>query len=125
MKQAGMKFDDVEYWEINGPLPAISGLRIRERKYGINLDLDKCNHNGSGIAWDTISSTGLRIIITMYYEMEKLGLTLGGASLCVGTGPAMASRYGPEISNIANLSMKNSVLQYQPFVLRKDGVFVT
>ncbi len=100
LKQAGMKFDDVEYWEINeafAPQFLGCGIRLKE-KYGINLDLDKCNHNGSGIALGhPIGSTGLRIIVTMYYEMEKLGLTLGGASLCVGTGPAMASLWTRDI----------------------------
>ncbi len=100
LKQAGMKFDDVEYWDINeafAPQFLGCGIRLKE-KYGINLDLDKCNHNGSGIALGhPIGSTGLRIIVTMYYEMEKLGLTLGGASLCVGTGPAMASLWTRDI----------------------------
>ena len=27
----------------------------------------------------------------MLYEMERRGATIGGASLCVGGGPAMAS----------------------------------
>lgn len=100
LKQAGMKFEDIEYWEVNeafAPQFLGCGIRLKE-KYGIDLNLDKCNHNGSGIALGhPIGSTGLRIIVTMYYEMEKLGLTLGGASLCVGTGPAMASLWTRDI----------------------------
>jgi acetyl-CoA C-acetyltransferase len=62
------------------------------------LDIEKINHNGSGIALGhPVGSTGLRIIVTMYYEMERLGLTFGGASLCVGGGPAMASLWTREI----------------------------
>jgi acetyl-CoA C-acetyltransferase len=100
LKEAGMKFEDIEYWEVNeafAPQFLGCGIRLKE-KYGINLDLDKCNHNGSGIALGhPVGSTGLRIIVTMYYELEKLGLTLGGASLCVGTGPALASLWTRDI----------------------------
>lgn len=94
LKLAGMKFDDVDYWEINeafAPQFLGCGIRLKE-KYGMNLDMNKCNHNGSGIALGhPVGNTALRIIVSMYYEMERLGLTVGGASLCVGTGPAMAS----------------------------------
>jgi acetyl-CoA C-acetyltransferase len=100
LKQAGWKFEDVEYWEINeafAPQFLGCGIRLKE-KYNIELDMDKVNHNGSGIALGhPIGSTGLRIIVSLYYEMERLGLTKGGASLCVGTGPAMASLWTREI----------------------------
>ncbi len=94
LKLAGMKFADVEYWEINeafAPQWLGVGRKLKE-DWGIELDLEKVNHNGSGIALGhPVGSTGLRIIVTMYYELERLGLTTGGASLCVGGGPAMAS----------------------------------
>lgn len=60
--------------------------------FGMKLDMEKCNLNGSGIALGhPVGCTGLRIIVSLYYQMEKMGATLGGASLCVGGGPAMAS----------------------------------
>lgn len=100
LKQAGWKFEDVEYWEINeafAPQFLGCGIRLKE-KYNMALDLNKVNHNGSGIALGhPIGSTGLRIIVSLYYEMERLGLTKGGASLCVGTGPAMASLWTRDI----------------------------
>jgi len=100
LKQAGWKFEDVEYWEINeafAPQFLGCGIRLKE-KYNMTLDLNKVNHNGSGIALGhPIGSTGLRIIVSLYYEMERLGLTKGGASLCVGTGPAMASLWTRDI----------------------------
>jgi len=81
LKQANLLFGDIQYWEI-----------------GIKLDLDQVNHHGSGIALGhPVGSTALRIIVTLYYEMERLGLTVGGASLCVGGGPAMASLWTREI----------------------------
>ncbi|HRW13249.1 MAG TPA: acetyl-CoA C-acyltransferase [Syntrophomonas sp.] len=100
LKQAGWKFEDVDYWEINeafAPQFLGCGIRLKE-KYNMTLDLNKVNHNGSGIALGhPIGSTGLRIIVSLYYEMERLGLTKGGASLCVGTGPAMASLWTRDI----------------------------
>jgi acetyl-CoA C-acetyltransferase len=64
----------------------------------MDLRLDKVNHNGSGIALGhPVGSTGLRIIVSLYYEMERLDLGMGGASLCVGSGPAMASLWTREM----------------------------
>jgi len=96
---AGLKFGDVEYWEINEAFAAqwLGVGRVLNQESGFNLSLDKVNHNGSGIALGhPVGSTGLRIIVSLYYEMERLGLTLGCASLCVGGGPAMASLWTRE-----------------------------
>ncbi|MDD2587066.1 MAG: thiolase family protein [Syntrophomonadaceae bacterium] len=100
LKQAGMKFEDVEYWELNEAFAAqwLGVGRMLKEDFGIELDMDKVNHNGSGIALGhPVGCTGLRIIVSLYYEMERLGLTVGGASLCVGGGPAMASLWTRDI----------------------------
>ena len=100
LKKANLKFEDIEYWEINEAFAAqwLGVGRMLEQDYGLKLSLDKVNHNGSGIALGhPVGCTGLRIIVSLYYEMERLGLTLGGASLCVGGGPAMASLWTREI----------------------------
>ena len=100
LKQAGIQFGDIEYWEINEAFAAqwLGVGRVLQREFGLKLDLDKVNHNGSGIALGhPVGSTGLRIIVSLYYEMERLGLTMGGASLCVGGGPSMASLWTREI----------------------------
>ena len=94
LKLADFKFEDIEYWEINEAFAAqfLGVGRMLQEEFGITLDMDKCNHNGSGIALGhPVGCTALRIIVSLYYEMERLGLTVGGASLCVGGGPAMAS----------------------------------
>lgn len=94
LKQAGMKFEEVEYWEINEAFAAqwLGAGRMLKEEFGMELDLDKVNHNGSGIALGhPVGCTALRIIVSLYYEMERLNLTVGGASLCVGGGMAMAS----------------------------------
>lgn len=101
LKQAEMKFEDIEYWEINEAFAAqwLGVGRMLKEDFGLTLDLEKVNHNGSGIALGhPVGCTGLRIIVSLYYEMERLGLTVGGASLCVGGGPAMASLWTRDCS---------------------------
>ncbi|CFY05916.1 Thiolase [Syntrophomonas zehnderi OL-4] len=100
LKLAGLKYEDIEYWEINEAFAAqfIGVGRMLKNDFNIDLSMDKCNHNGSGIALGhPVGCTALRIIVSLYYEMERLGLTLGGASLCVGGGPAMASLWTRDI----------------------------
>lgn len=101
LKQAGIKFEDVEYWEINEAFAAQwlgAGIMLKE-EFGMEIDMNKVNHNGSGIALGhPVGCTALRIIVSLYYEMERLNLTLGGAALCVGGGMAMASLWTRDIS---------------------------
>ncbi|MEN6391557.1 MAG: acetyl-CoA C-acyltransferase [Syntrophomonas sp.] len=100
LKQAGIKFEDVEYWEINEAFAAqwLGAGRMLKEETGWEIDLEKTNHNGSGIALGhPVGCTGLRIIVSLYYELERLNLTLGGASLCVGGGMAMASLWTRDV----------------------------
>ena len=94
LDQAGLKFDDIGYWEINEAFAAqwLGVGRMLKEDFNIKLDLDKVNKNGSGIALGhPVGCTGLRIIVSLYYEMKRQGKTLGGASLCVGGGPSVTS----------------------------------
>ncbi|NLN86696.1 MAG: thiolase family protein [Syntrophomonadaceae bacterium] len=100
LKLAGLKPGEVEYWEINEAFAAqfIGVGHMLKEEHGIVLDPERINHNGSGIGLGhPVGCTALRIIVSLYYEMERLGLTLGGASLCVGGGPAMASLWTRDI----------------------------
>ena len=100
LKQAGMHFGDIDYWEINEAFAVqiIGVRRMLKEEYNIDLDREAHNHNGSGISLGhPVGCTGLRLIVTLFYEMERLGLTTGGASLCVGGGPAMASLWTRDV----------------------------
>ena len=100
LKEAGMKYEDVEYWEINEAFaPQFIGVgRMLKEEFGIEMDMSKVNVNGSGIALGhPVGCTALRIIVSLYYELEKQGKTIGGASLCVGGGPAMCSLWTRDI----------------------------
>jgi acetyl-CoA C-acetyltransferase len=100
LRQAGMKFADVDYWEVNEAFAVqfLGVSRMLREEQGIDLDLDKVNHNGSGISLGhPVGCTGLRLIVSLYHELERLGLTTGGAALCVGGGPSMASLWTREM----------------------------
>ncbi len=100
LRLAGLKPEEIEYWEINEAFAAqfIGVARMLKEEQGMVLDPERINHNGSGIGLGhPVGCTALRIIVSLYYEMERLGLTLGGASLCVGGGPAMASLWTRDI----------------------------
>lgn len=106
LKEAGMKYEDVEYWEINEAFAAqVLGVKRKIKdEAGIDLNFGtleedgNINNNGSGIGLGhPVGATGLRIIVSLYYELERLGKTVGGASLCVGGGAAMASLWTRDV----------------------------
>lgn len=85
---AGLTLDDIGYFEINEAFAAqfLACNRV------LNLDMEKVNGNGSGISLGhPVGCTGVRIIVSLLYEMQKRNTKYGLASLCVGGGPAMAT----------------------------------
>lgn len=99
LKKAGMKFEDVDYWEINEAFAAqfLGVARKLKEECNYDIDMERTNANGSGIALGhPVGCSALRIIVTMLYEMQRRGDKIGCASLCVGGGPAMASLWTRE-----------------------------
>lgn len=94
LKASGLSYTDVDYWEVNEAFAAqVLGVKNKLKKdFGIDMNMDITNVNGSGISLGhPVGCSGLRIIVTMLYEMQRENYKTGGASLCVGGGPAMAS----------------------------------
>ena len=94
IQKAGLKFSDIGYWEINEAFAAqflgVEHLLAKEHGYKLNMDI--VNHNGSGISLGhPVGCSGLRVLVTLLYEMERMGAACGCASLCAGGGPAMAA----------------------------------
>ena len=87
LKFAGLKQDQIDYWEFNEAFAAqVLGVN-RELK----VPLDRLNAVGSGIALGhPVGATGARLIITMINEMKRRGVRYGCASLCASGGPAHA-----------------------------------
>ena len=87
VEYAGLKQEDIDYYEINEAFAAQVLPCLRE----LNIPLDKVNANGSGIALGhPVGMTGLRLMISGYYELKRRGARYGCGSLCAGGGPAMA-----------------------------------
>ncbi|OAT79333.1 acetyl-CoA acetyltransferase [Desulfotomaculum copahuensis] len=87
LKFTGLTLEDIDYFEINEAFAAQFLAVNRELK----IDMENVNANGSGIALGhPIGCTGVRIIVTLLYEMVRRNAYYGVASLCVGGGPSIA-----------------------------------
>jgi acetyl-CoA C-acetyltransferase len=88
LNRAGMSLKDVELIELNEAFAA--QYLACERRLG--LDRDITNVNGSGISLGhPVGCTGLRIVVTLIYEMIRRDINVGLATLCVGGGMGMAT----------------------------------
>ncbi|MBN2688853.1 MAG: acetyl-CoA C-acetyltransferase [Deltaproteobacteria bacterium] len=86
-KKLGLTTKDIDLWELNEAFAVQALGCIKE----LDIDLNKCNLNGSGISiGHPIGCTGARITYTLANQMVKNDLTLGCASLCIGGGQGMA-----------------------------------
>lgn len=93
LQRAQLSFSDIECWEINEAFAAqfLGVERKLALDYKFNFNMDIVNRNGSGISLGhPVGCSGLRIIVTLLHEMQKMEVHLGCASLCAGGGPAMA-----------------------------------
>lgn len=100
LRESGLSYDEIDYWEINEAFAAqvIGVAKMLKEKNDVNMNFGtfeqdgNINNNGSGIGLGhPVGATGVRLVVSLYYELERLGKTTGGASLCVGGGPGMAS----------------------------------
>jgi acetyl-CoA C-acetyltransferase len=86
-KKLGLTTKDIDLWELNEAFAVQALGCIKE----LDIDLNKCNLNGSGISiGHPIGCTGARITYTLANQMVKNDLNLGCASLCIGGGQGMA-----------------------------------
>jgi acetyl-CoA C-acetyltransferase len=106
LDEAGLSYEDIDYWEINEAFASqiIGVMRMMEESEGIDMNYGtfeqdgNINNNGSGIGLGhPVGQTGLRLVVSLYYELERLGKITGGASLCAGGGPGMASIWTRDI----------------------------
>ncbi len=87
LAKAGLSINDIDYWELNEAFAAQAIACIRELK----IDPAKINHNGGAVSiGHPIGASGARILVTMLYEMKRIGAKLGCASLCIGGGQGHA-----------------------------------
>jgi acetyl-CoA C-acetyltransferase len=88
LDRAGLGLKDIELIEVNEAFAA--QYLVVERELG--LDRNITNVNGSGIALGhPVGCTGVRLIVTLLYEMKRRGAALGLATLCSGGGMGMTT----------------------------------
>ena len=87
LERAGMKTDDVDYFEINEAFAA----QYLGCEKELELDRDKVNVNGGAISLGhPLGATGTRLILTLMYQLRRSNKRFGVASACIGGGQGIA-----------------------------------
>ncbi|MBI5017207.1 MAG: acetyl-CoA C-acetyltransferase [Deltaproteobacteria bacterium] len=88
LAKTGLALGDVGVIELNEAFAA----QYLACEKGLGLDRARVNVNGSGIGLGhPVGCTGLRITLSLLYEMRRRGTPHGIATLCVGGGMGMAT----------------------------------
>ncbi len=87
LKKAGLAQKDIALFEVNEAFAVMIVTTIRE----LNLDPEKLNVNGGGIALGhPVGMSGNRLLLTMAYELKHRSAEFGVVSLCAGGGQGIA-----------------------------------
>ncbi|MEM7109502.1 MAG: acetyl-CoA C-acetyltransferase, partial [Bacteroidota bacterium] len=84
---AGIKADDVDFYEINEAFSAVALANNKE----LGLDNDKVNVNGGAVSLGhPLGASGARIITTLNSVLHQNNAKVGVAGICNGGGGASA-----------------------------------
>ena len=87
LKKAGLKRDDVDYYEINEAFSVVMIAAIKE----LDLNIDKVNINGGAVSMGhPIGASGARIVVSLINVLKQNNAKYGVAGLCNGGGGASA-----------------------------------
>jgi len=87
LKKAGLKQDDVDYYEINEAFAVAMIATLNE----LDLNGDKVNVNGGAVSLGhPIGASGARIVVTLINVLKQNNAKYGVAGLCNGGGGASA-----------------------------------
>jgi acetyl-CoA C-acetyltransferase len=85
--KAGLKMEDIQYWELN---EAFSVVGIENTKR-LKIDPSKVNvHGGAVSLGHPLGASGARIIVTLIHVLKANGARYGAAGICNGGGGATA-----------------------------------
>ncbi len=88
LKKASMTLKDIQLIEVNEAFAA----QYISCEMGLGLDRSITNVNGSGCGLGhPVGCTGLRIVVSLVYEMARRNFEVGLATLCVGGGMGMTT----------------------------------
>ncbi len=83
LKKAGLKMEDIDYFEINEAFAA----QVIPSKRELNIPDEKFNVNGGAIALGhPVGATGARLVVTLQHILRNRDASLGVAAACVGGG---------------------------------------
>ena len=83
LKKAGLKIEDIDYWELNEAFASQAICCIKE----LGIDPARVNHNGGAISiGHPIGASGARILVTLLHQMKRINARRGIATLCIGGG---------------------------------------
>jgi acetyl-CoA C-acetyltransferase len=88
LKRAGLSLKDIQLIEVNEAFA--SQYLACEKGLGLNREITNVNGSGIGLG-HPVGATGVRIIISLMYEMIRRNLNVGLATLCVGGGMGMTT----------------------------------
>ncbi len=87
LSQHGLEPREIDLWEIN---EAFAGVVLASAS-ALELDLERVNVNGGAVALGhPLAGSGLRLVLTLAYELRRRGGGLGIATLCGGGGQGEA-----------------------------------
>ena len=87
VEKAGLKMEDISYWELNEAF-AVVGIENRKR---MKLDPAKVNVNGGAVSLGhPLGASGARIIVTLINILKQNNAKYGAAGICNGGGGASA-----------------------------------
>ena len=85
--KAGLSKNDIDIWEINEAFSVVTMAAIDD----FNIDQTTVNIHGGAVAiGHPIGASGARILVTLINALDRLGKTIGLATLCIGGGEASA-----------------------------------
>jgi len=87
LKKAGLKQEQIEYYEINEAFAAVALAAVKD----LGLDESRVNVNGGGISLGhPLGASGARITVTLLNVLKQNKARYGVAALCNGGGGASA-----------------------------------
>ena len=90
LKQAGLKLEDIDLFELNEAFACQSLAVVRE----LGIDPDKLNVNGGAIALGhPLGCSGAKLSIQLFDELRERGKKYGMVTACVGGGQGVAGIY--------------------------------
>jgi len=88
LDRAGLKLPEIGLWEINEAFAA----QVLACNTVLGIDEERLNVNGGAIALGhPLGCSGARLVVTLVHEMERRGIPLGVATMCIGIGQGIAT----------------------------------